>query len=58
MIREVKQINPNLPIIIITGFSTESSAIERSTLACRLSDEAVSGATVLAAAAKPSAPAA
>jgi excisionase family DNA binding protein len=28
LIREVKQINPNLPIIIITGFSTESSAIE------------------------------
>jgi excisionase family DNA binding protein len=28
MIREVKQLNPNLPIIIITGFSTESSAIE------------------------------
>ena len=28
LIREVKQINPHLPIIIITGFSTESSAIE------------------------------
>ena len=28
LIREVKQINPQLPIIIITGFSTESSAIE------------------------------
>jgi excisionase family DNA binding protein len=28
LIREVKQINPSLPIIIITGFSTESSAIE------------------------------
>ena len=28
LIREVKQITPNLPIIIITGFSTESSAIE------------------------------
>ena len=28
LIREVKQINANLPIIIITGFSTESSAIE------------------------------
>jgi excisionase family DNA binding protein len=28
LIREVKQIDPNLPIIIITGFSTESSAIE------------------------------
>jgi excisionase family DNA binding protein len=28
LIREVKQLNPNLPIIIITGFSTESSAIE------------------------------
>jgi excisionase family DNA binding protein len=28
LIREVKHINPNLPIIIITGFSTESSAIE------------------------------
>jgi len=28
LIREVKQVNANLPIIIITGFSTESSAIE------------------------------
>lgn len=28
LIREVKHINSNLPIIIITGFSTESSAIE------------------------------
>ncbi len=28
LIREVKQINANLPIIIITGYSTESSAIE------------------------------
>ena len=28
LIREVKQINASLPIIIITGFSTESSAIE------------------------------
>jgi excisionase family DNA binding protein len=28
LIREAKQINSNLPIIIITGFSTESSAIE------------------------------
>jgi excisionase family DNA binding protein len=28
LIREVKHINPNLPVIIITGFSTESSAIE------------------------------
>jgi excisionase family DNA binding protein len=28
LIREVKQINPHLPIIIITGFSSESSAIE------------------------------
>jgi excisionase family DNA binding protein len=28
LIREVKQINPQLPVIIITGFSTESSAIE------------------------------
>ena len=28
LIREVKQIAANLPIIIITGFSTESSAIE------------------------------
>ena len=28
MIREVKLLNPTLPIIIITGFSTESSAIE------------------------------
>ncbi len=28
LIRQVKQINANLPIIIITGFSTESSAIE------------------------------
>jgi excisionase family DNA binding protein len=28
LIREVKQINAGLPIIIITGFSTESSAIE------------------------------
>ena len=28
LIREVKHINANLPIIIITGFSTESSAIE------------------------------
>jgi excisionase family DNA binding protein len=28
LIREVKQLTPNLPIIIITGFSTESSAIE------------------------------
>jgi excisionase family DNA binding protein len=28
LIREAKQINNNLPIIIITGFSTESSAIE------------------------------
>ena len=32
LIREVKHINPNLPIIIITGFSTESSAIEAVTL--------------------------
>jgi len=28
LIREVKQIHPQLPIIIITGFSSESSAIE------------------------------
>jgi excisionase family DNA binding protein len=28
LIREVKQINPTLPIIIITGYSSESSAIE------------------------------
>ena len=28
LIKEVKQINANLPVIIITGFSTESSAIE------------------------------
>jgi excisionase family DNA binding protein len=28
LIREVKHINANIPIIIITGFSTESSAIE------------------------------
>jgi excisionase family DNA binding protein len=28
LIREAKQINANIPIIIITGFSTESSAIE------------------------------
>ena len=28
LIREVKQINPQIPIIIITGYSTESSAIE------------------------------
>lgn len=28
LIREVKQINPQLPIIIITGFSSESAAIE------------------------------
>jgi excisionase family DNA binding protein len=28
LIREVKQINPQLPIIIITGYSSESSAIE------------------------------
>ena len=28
LIREAKQVNANLPIIIITGFSTESSAIE------------------------------
>jgi excisionase family DNA binding protein len=28
LIREVKRLSPNLPIIIITGFSTESSAIE------------------------------
>jgi excisionase family DNA binding protein len=28
LIREVKQINASIPIIIITGFSTESSAIE------------------------------
>jgi len=28
LIREVKHVNPNLPIIIVTGFSTESSAIE------------------------------
>ena len=28
LIREAKQLSPNLPIIIITGFSTESSAIE------------------------------
>ena len=28
LIREVKQFNPRLPIIIITGFSSESSAIE------------------------------
>lgn len=28
LIREVKQINPQLPIIIITGYSTEDSAIE------------------------------
>lgn len=28
LIREVKQINANLPVIIITGFSTESTAIE------------------------------
>ena len=28
LIREVKQLSPSLPIIIITGFSTESSAIE------------------------------
>ena len=28
LIREVKQINPQLPIIIITGYSSESAAIE------------------------------
>jgi excisionase family DNA binding protein len=28
LIREVKQINANLPVIIITGFSSESTAIE------------------------------
>ena len=28
LIREVKQLNPQMPIIIITGFSSESSAIE------------------------------
>ena len=28
LIREVKQINPQLPVIIITGFSSESAAIE------------------------------
>ena len=28
MIREVKQINPHIPIIIITGYSSESAAIE------------------------------
>ena len=28
IIREVKQINPHLPIIIITGYSSESAAIE------------------------------
>ena len=28
LIREVKQIDPHLPIIIITGYSSESSAIE------------------------------
>ena len=28
LIREVKQINPQIPIIIITGYSSESSAIE------------------------------
>jgi excisionase family DNA binding protein len=28
LIREVKQINPHLPIIIITGYSSESAAIE------------------------------
>ena len=28
LIREAKQLSPHLPIIIITGFSTESSAIE------------------------------
>jgi len=28
LIREAKHINPNIPIIIITGFSTESAAIE------------------------------
>ena len=28
LIKQVKQINPNMPIIIITGFSSESTAIE------------------------------
>jgi DNA-binding NtrC family response regulator len=28
LIKEVKQLSPHMPIIIITGFSTESSAIE------------------------------
>jgi two-component system nitrogen regulation response regulator GlnG len=28
LIREVKQLHPQMPIIIITGFSSESSAIE------------------------------
>ena len=28
LIRQVKRLSPNLPIIIITGFSTESAAIE------------------------------
>jgi YesN/AraC family two-component response regulator len=28
LIRQVKLLSPDLPIIIITGFSTESSAIE------------------------------
>jgi DNA-binding NtrC family response regulator len=28
LIRQVKQIRPDLPVIIITGFSTESSAVE------------------------------
>ena len=32
VIREVRQLRPNLPIIIVTGFSTEANAIEAANL--------------------------
>ena len=53
LIREVKQFNPHLPIIIITGFSSESSAIEAVNLGvCGSLTKPVGIPQVLAAAAK------
>ena len=53
LIREVKQFNPHLPIIIITGFSSESSAIEAVNLGvCGYLTKPVGIPQVLAAAAK------
>lgn len=53
VIREVRQLRPNLPIIVVTGFSTEANAIEAANL--RVSGyltKPVRGSQVLAAVAR------